>query len=65
MTKAEKMAEKFWESTRVTLLPDHKEIMQLIQQVAERTLREVLLLGWHIDDEMNIASCRWWEDEAK
>ena len=65
MTQAEKMAEDYllhqgwpnksseWEGA----------LVEFAKQVAERTVREILLIGWHPDDEMKIASCRWWEDK--
>ena len=65
MTQAEKMAQDMLDDylfnpSKWLLKP---KVMDLIRQVAERTVREILLIGWHPDDEMKIASCRWWEDE--
>lgn len=75
MTKAEKMGKKFcgqyeqYEGSIVnprgcfTKIPED-DIVDFIQQVGERTLEEVLLLGWEDQDDEKIRSCRWWEEEA-
>jgi len=57
MTKAEKMAEEWWNGLRITNLPDVSEVRLLIRQVVERTREE--------DDKRKTANWvyRRWEDE--
>jgi len=57
MTKAEKMAEEWWNGLRITNLPDVSEVRLLIRQVVERTREE--------DDKRKTANWvyRQWENE--
>ena len=82
MTEAEKMADEWWtngeDAYDYALVSDerHKMLIELIQQVAERTLEECIGIIEETADKNKdaythyenhqeaIRSCRWWEEEA-